>query len=71
VHVPTATNETTPEETVHTDVVDDVTDVSPSAVVDTEGVNEPPKLAESGIFETETVVEPVTTRVHVVHVPRS
>jgi hypothetical protein len=59
--VPAATYETTPDETVHTDGVNDVTDVTPSPVVDTEGVNEPPKVAEDGMFETDTLLGALTT----------
>ena len=59
--VPAATYETTPDETVHTDGVNDVTDVTPSLGVDTEGVNEPPTAAEPGMFETDTLVAPRAT----------
>ena len=52
VHVPAPTKLTTPELTVHTPVVDDVTDVVPSLEVETVGVNEPPTRGDVGMLVT-------------------
>jgi hypothetical protein len=55
VHVPTPTYDTTPLVTVHTLVVELVTDDVPSPVVVTVGVNDPPTVPEFGRFDTITV----------------